>query len=40
MEAFQGMLKSEGGQKMLAEGNKIAEVIQPDLYHVYDTREA
>jgi len=40
MEAFQGMLKSEGGQKMLAEGNKFAEAIHPNLYFVYDTREA
>lgn len=40
MEAFQGMLKSEGGQKMLAEGNRIATTIQPNLYYVYETREA
>ncbi len=40
MEAFQAMLKTEEGQKMLADGNKIAESIQPNLYQVYETREA
>lgn len=40
MEAFQGMLKTEGGQKMLAEGKTIVDSIQPNVYQVYDTREA
>jgi quinol monooxygenase YgiN len=40
MEALQGMLKTEGGQQMLADGNKIATAIQPNVYTVYDTREA
>lgn len=40
MEAFQGMLQSEAGRKMIADGNKIADAIQPNLYFVHDTREA
>ena len=39
MEAYQAMLKTEDGQKMLAEGGKIAIGIQPNVYHVYDTRD-
>ena len=40
MEALQAMLKTEGGQLMLTTGNKLAESIQPNLYHVYETRSS
>lgn len=38
MEAFQGMIQSEGGQKMVTEGSKLAESAQRNLCYVYDTR--
>ena len=40
MEALQGMLKTEGGQRMQAEGNNLALSIQPNIYYVYETRNA
>lgn len=38
MEAFQGMINSEGGKRMMREGGAIAESSQRCLCHVYDTR--
>ncbi|KAA2243504.1 antibiotic biosynthesis monooxygenase [Chitinophaga agrisoli] len=40
MDAFQNMIKTEGGQKMVEEGSKIATSAQRSLCIVYDTRDA
>lgn len=39
LEAFQNMIKTEGGQKMVEEGTKMAESAQRNLCYVYDTRD-
>ncbi|RUT67923.1 antibiotic biosynthesis monooxygenase [Flavobacterium cupreum] len=40
MEAFQGVINSEGGKRMITEGSKIALSSQRFLCTVFDTREA
>lgn len=40
LEAFENMIQTEGGRKMVEEGSKMAESAQRSLCHVYDTREA
>ncbi|AMR29404.1 hypothetical protein A0257_21415 [Hymenobacter psoromatis] len=40
MEAFQGVINSEGGKRMVTEGGQLAESSQRCLCHVYDTRTA
>ena len=40
MEAFQGVINSEGGKRMVIEGGKLAESAQRCFCEVYDTREA
>ncbi len=39
LEAFQNMIKTEGGLKLVEEGTKIAESAQRNLCYVYDTRD-
>ncbi|MEN0056539.1 MAG: antibiotic biosynthesis monooxygenase [Mucilaginibacter sp.] len=39
LEAFQNMIKTEGGQKMVEEGSKIAESAQRSLCYVYETKD-
>lgn len=40
LQAFQDMIQTEGGQKMVEEGSKIANAAQRSLCSVYDTRES
>ncbi|ASK28899.1 antibiotic biosynthesis monooxygenase [Chryseobacterium sp. T16E-39] len=39
MEAFQGVINSEGGKRMISEGTQLAESAQRSFCNVYDTRE-
>ncbi len=40
MEAFQSVINSVGGKRMVEEGSKLAESSQRCLSHVYETRIA